>query len=220
LRLLEWIPDSMRVVAAGVLIWLAVIAVLNLLGENIERIPPWIGGGGMAALMIGLCLVFVWLFNLKGSGFLGGKTAAEHIGELERLGLVADQSFRAVRAFGVEEYEDEGLHYFLELEDGRVLFLSGQYLYDYEPILDSPEQNCPRRFPCTEFTVRRHRVEGYVVDLVCGGVVLAPETMARPFDPGDMDRDRFPGDGTLIADTDYESLKRERLGQTGSPSHG
>ena len=32
-------------------------------------------------------------------------------------------------AVAVEEFEDEGLSYFLLLDDGRTLFLSGQYLY-------------------------------------------------------------------------------------------
>ena len=71
----------------------------------------------------------------------------------------------------MEEFEDEGLHYFIELVDGRVLFLSGQYLYDYEPISDDPESNQPRSFPCTEFTVRRHKNDGCVVDLLRAGTV-------------------------------------------------
>ena len=62
-----------------------------------------------------------------------------------------------MRAFGVKEFEDEGLHYFLELTDGRVLVLSGQYLYDYEAISDDSETNRPRAFPCSEFTLRRHK---------------------------------------------------------------
>ena len=40
----------------------------------------------------------------------------------------------------------------------RDSFLSGQYLYDYEPISDDPDANEARSFPCTEFTVRRHRI--------------------------------------------------------------
>ncbi|HEV8357684.1 MAG TPA: hypothetical protein VGQ17_13105 [Gemmatimonadales bacterium] len=33
-------------------------------------------------------------------------------------------------AVAVEEAEDEGLSFYLLLDDGRTLFLSGQYLYD------------------------------------------------------------------------------------------
>ena len=49
----------------------------------------------------------------------------------------------------MEELEDEGVSYFLELDDGAVLFLSGQYLDEDE----SP-------FPCTEFIVRRLPADG------------------------------------------------------------
>ena len=74
--------------------------------------------------------------------------------------LIVDTPFQATRAFGVEDYGDEGSHYFLELADGSgILALCGQYLYAYEPITDDPELNQPRRFPCTSFTVRRHRTE-------------------------------------------------------------
>jgi len=100
---------------------------------------------------------------------------------LKEDGLLATTDFQARRAFGVQEYEDEGLHYFLELSDGRVLFLSGQYLYEYEPCEDDPENREPRRFPCTDFTILRHKVEGHVMELICRGTVLEPEFIALPF---------------------------------------
>ena len=52
------------------------------------------------------------------------------------------ERFTASRAFAVEEFEDEGSHYFVDLTDNRVLFLSGQYLYDYEPLEDAEETFC------------------------------------------------------------------------------
>lgn len=73
------------------------------------------------------------------------------------------EAYRVKRAFQVEEFEDEGSHYYIELDDRRVLFLSGQYLYDYD------SEDPPRAFPCTEFVVRRHRTKGYVVDISLSG---------------------------------------------------
>ena len=113
----------------------------------------------------------------------------------------------------MQELEDEGLHYFLELDDGRVLLMSGQYLYDYEPITDDPEQNQPRLFPCTQFTVRRHRTKRYVIDLLCGGTVLAPEVMAPPFRTETWQMDRFPEDGEMFGSGSYDGLKRQLLGE-------
>jgi hypothetical protein len=99
----------------------------------------------------------------------------------------------------VEEFEDEGLH----------------YLYDYEPISDDPELNQPRSFPCTEFTVRRHKKDGYVVDIVRGGTVLEPEVMAPAFGNKVWRAKRIPEDGQVITSASYDDLKREHTGATG-----
>jgi hypothetical protein len=114
--------------------------------------------------------------------------------------LLVSQSYVALRVFQVEEVEDEGLHYYLELDDGTVLFLSGDYLYDDE----TPN------FPCSRFTIRRHRDHGYVFDLQCDGEALQPEVVAPPFTADDHDHDRVPDDGTILT-TPYDELKRERL---------
>ena len=99
----------------------------------------------------------------------------------------------------MEEFEDEGLH----------------YLYDYEPISDDPELNQPRSFPCTEFTVRRHKKDGYVVDIVGGGTVLEPEVMAPAFGNKVWRAKRIPEDGQVITSASYDDLKREHTGATG-----
>ena len=80
----------------------------------------------------------------------------------------------------MEEFEDEGLHYFVELDDGSVLYLTGQMLWDYGPMSEGDEDDeFPhyRQFPCTEFEVLRHAREGYIVELVCRGKVLEPEVV-------------------------------------------
>lgn len=134
----------------------------------------------------------------------------DQIREWEEQGLLVSTDFRARRAFQVEEYEDEGPHYVLELEDGSVLYLNGQYLYDYEAIEDDdPEFHQPRRFPCTEFTVRRHRDKGYVVDLDCRGTVLEPEEVQPAFTTAEY-RSFDLGDGELIRDRTYEEVKSRR----------
>jgi hypothetical protein len=210
-KLLKRVPDSMRVVAAGLLIFIAVLAVVNILGEDgFERTPPWVSGGAIGLFMIGLCVVATRFLNRGGDPF-GRRTEEEQVAELERLNLLQTTSFRANRAFGVGEFEDEGLHYFLELEDGRVLFLSGQYLYDYEPIDDDPELNRARAFPCTDFIVRRHRHDGYVVDIACQGKLLEPEVVTPPFGRKDWKDGRVPEDGAILEDVTYDELKRQRL---------
>jgi len=126
--------------------------------------------------------------------------------ELERKNLLVGASFVADRAFCVHESADEdGPHYFLELEDGAVLHLSGAYLYEYEP-----SAGAPRHFPCTHFTVRRHAETGQVVDLICGGIVIEPEIEAPPFSRHDFARGRVPDDGAILRDIRFEELREQR----------
>jgi hypothetical protein len=109
----------------------------------------------------------------------------------------------------VEEFDDEGCQYFIELKNGSVLFLCGQYLYDYEPMGDGRKLKQPRRFPCTEFTILRDKRDGLIVDVICGGAVLEPEGEAPPFTTADFDPDLAPGDGDIISDRGYEQIKQE-----------
>jgi hypothetical protein len=174
---------------------------------------PAVFGPVMVLYLAILVGVAAWLFNPRGTSFLPGTTLEQQIVSLERAGLLQCQSFEATRAFRVEEFEDEGSSYFVELRDGSVLFLSGQYLYDYEPTEEGADESQPRRFPNTRFTVQRHAKAGYVVDLLCLGDVLEPELTAAPFSPAELRRGRVPSDGEIIRDRSYEEIKAERQGQ-------
>jgi hypothetical protein len=137
---------------------------------------------------------------------MGASVKAERrsIEELEREGVIVRESYEAARAFQVEEFEDEGCQYYLELKDGRVLYLCGQYLYDHEPIEDQA-----RKFPCTQFTLLRDKRHGWIVDVLCVGTVLEPEAEAPPSLTRDFGSDEAPGDGDIITDRSYEEIKRE-----------
>lgn len=125
---------------------------------------------------------------------------------LEAQGLLQSTTFRADRAFRVDGFEQRGPHYFIELEDGAgVLHLCGAYLYDYEPI-----DGALRHFPCTHFTVRRHAGLGYVVDLICGGLVIEPEVEAPPYSRMDFRERLVPEDGAILRDAGFDQLRYER----------
>ena len=208
----------MRLVGAGLFVFASMLLLVVVLGsQNVfDRAPVWVVGPGIAVFMVGMAVLSLWLFNRKGSDPFGRKTVEERIRELEEAGQVESVAYRATRAFGVEEFEDEGLHYFLELVDGRVLFLSGQYLYDYEPISGDPAMNQARSFPCTEFTIRRHKTDRYVLDMLRGGAVLEPEIMAPPFGEKAWKVNRVREDGEVIVGASYDELKRELAGPAGS----
>ncbi len=184
----------------------AAVILVSLTGV-IDQAPAGIVGLGLGFLLL-LLTIGAWiLFNPWWANPLVRLTPEERLRRLEDEGLLVSLDFQACQAFGVREADDEGLHYFLELRDGRVLYLSGQYLYDYEPISDDPEVNQPRRFPCTDFTVRRHKTEDYVVELVCRGRVIEPEFVAPLLSRRSWRLIGAPVDGQVLSDRPYDLLK-------------
>jgi len=195
---------TMRKVFAGLFVFAGMIAGLGVIdriwGDNA---PSW-----TMFPFVGLYLPMVFalayfLFNL-GLPRPWSPTAADIARRLDEQGLLVAEQFRAMRALEVDEFEDEGLSYFLELESGGILFLSGPYLYDYATRIDRS-----RAFPSTEFTVRRHKQKGHVVDIVCGGTVLEPELVATPFHDVDFKDGKVPEDGEIIRDRTYDEVKAD-----------
>jgi hypothetical protein len=62
------------------------------------------------------------------------------IAQMEQQGLLLHENTKRSGLFQVQEYEDEGCQYFIELKIGSTLFLCGQYLYDYEPMEGARQQ--------------------------------------------------------------------------------
>jgi hypothetical protein len=156
---------------------------------------------------LALSALATWLFNPWWANPLQLMPSEQLWRRLKDSGLISTRTYQARRAFEVQEYDDEGIHYFVELADGKILFPSGQYLYDYAPIEDDPEVNQPRSFPCTEFSVHRHKTEGYVMDLECRGTVIEPEFLAAPFPQQKKWPQRPLEDGQVIFDISYDDLK-------------
>ncbi|MDX9973122.1 MAG: hypothetical protein RBU21_09045 [FCB group bacterium] len=208
----------MRLILAGlfVICGLLVIPLVIAVLENSGPIPAY----GRAMLYMSV-LVYVpllifgafFLFNRRGTTRAMYMTPEEYERYLVGNGLLVEERYTAARAFNVEEFGDEGSIYFVELTDGRVLFLMGQYLYEYEPIDDGPDNRQPRTFPCTEFTLRRHRDEGYVYDIKCGGEILEPEVTAAWLGKDVWKKGVVPGDAEIIAGRTYDDLKQEHMGR-------
>jgi hypothetical protein len=203
----------MRVLLAGLLAYAGLIAAaifLSSTGLFSGNVPSW--AYKLAVVIVTVAVLFgaYALFNKRDYLMSKFRSAEEHIRWLESHGLLVDTTFKARRAFGVKEADDEGPHYFIELDDGRILYLNGQYLYDYEQTTDDPELNQPRRFPCTEFTTRRHKKDGYVVEIKCAGAVLEPELIASRFTNKDRKAGFVPEDGDVISDVSYEAAKMRK----------
>ncbi len=188
-------------------------------------------GGGMLFILVFAILWPVELGDVTGLGLLGaaclggGGIAWILCGrpnlvptdfkrtDYEAAGLLTSERFRAIRAFEVEEREDEGRHLYLELGDGRVLFLCGQYLYDYGEINDDPEVNQTATFPCTEFVLKRHKTEGWVHSIECGGRLIESLGRLPHYSEAYLKRHGFPEDGQVFDESLDVLLERIKAGR-------
>ena len=121
-----------------------------------------------------------------------------HLSEELAAGVAEITRFSARNAIRVEEFEDEGLSFFVELTDGRILFLSGQYLYE------SDETD---RFPNTSFTIVRTPRTRTVLEFDCRGDYFPPVETRSPFTDAEYRQGSVPSDGDIL-DFDFSILRR------------
>lgn len=203
------VNDILRLVSAGLFVVGGIFVVVFVLSHFFPDPPRWLAVF-VAPLLIFLVLAAGVVFSNWGKKRLPGKTDADFIKELQEENLLSSASYSALRAFEVQETEDEGLHYFVGLSNGEVLYLNGQYLYEY---LANPDTGQNRSFPCAEFTLCWHKEKDYTVGIICSGPVLELEVTAPEFDLGDLDNEEFLED-RIILKGNYEQIKAERMRNT------
>jgi hypothetical protein len=103
-------------------------------------------------------------------------------------GTATVSQFQAVAALEIEEFEDEGMTFYVALSDGRVLLLSGQYLY---PLVDA------NTFPSTEFETVRS-ASGLILGLTPTGTHLPPVGRRKPW-RNEFGRFGFAPDGEILS---------------------
>ncbi len=180
------------------LVIIFILGVLAVIGGRAVDLPTW-AIIALVVTLIGSGFLSILLLNLRTPPpKLAARNKDEEIAELDAQGLLTSETYHAKRAFtrGIAE----GVHYYLELADGRVLYLDGQYLDNY----DGHGAN-KRTFPCTEFDILRQKGEGYIVGLRCRGTVINPQHTEPPADYAYP-----PQDGEIIADRSYEELIGKR----------
>ncbi len=176
--------------------------------------PEWLTGVG---ILVGFCLsLFLTnkLINVPGTNFWSLSRAPEPGEQPEQEGLLVSTPYRATRYFEVEESHEEGPHYFIELHDGSVLHVNGRYLAAFGPRKVLSVIAFPRKFPCTEFVVRRDRYDGCVVDIRCRGSALEPEIVTPPFSKLDFQNGIVPHDGDVLTSRTYDEMKTARSGDS------
>ena len=154
--------------------------------------PNW--GAGIAAVAMYIAFPIVALSVWKARPSMSKFSMADAL-ENGKLGTA---DFDVHEAIAVEEAEDEGLIFFLDIGNGRTLFLAGQYLY-------TPcEEN---RFPSDKIRVYWHTELGLTYGVECLGDRLLPCEVLPPLDPDVIDRAFNPSDRDVIAQ-DLAAVRR------------
>jgi hypothetical protein len=182
-------------------------AVMSLLPASA---PEWQTNAGVMTGFIVSLFIVNKLVNVRGTKFWRLSRAPEPADPSVEDGLLVSTSYRAVRYFEVEESREEGPHYFIELRNGAVLYLNGRYLdaFAHRKFLNLFDS--PRKFPCSDFVVKRDRYEGGVADIECRGRALEPEFTAPPFEGPDWEGIMALRDGDIITSRTYEEMKARK----------
>ena len=86
---------------------------------------------------------------------------------------------RAKDAAEVEEVEDLGLNFFLDIGDSQLLFLSGQYLYELASDIGENEVKRRWKFPNQQFEIIRAPRSRRLLGVACHGEPLRPSRTYR-----------------------------------------
>lgn len=115
-------------------------------------------------------------------------------------GLAHVETLNVLAAIEIEEFEDEGTGFFLALEDGRVLCVIGQDLYDtaHDAAIEEGAEDARHEFPHTRIAYVSAPASGIRLDIKGVGAPLRPrgivETTAKHFKPKGPP---LPEDGTF-----------------------
>ena len=177
---------------SGIAIFVLTV-LLVLLGSSVIPAPAI----APAAVAVGTGVFVAWYVYVQRRHRLAQRRSEAAMAREAGAGHVKSTTYTIRDAVAVEESEDEGLSFYLLLDDGRTLFLSGQYLY--EPV--------EAGFPWTSFELVRSPVAGYVVRLVSHGPSLRPSRTRPPFIDAEYKSRVVPDDGD-VATRDFDALGR------------
>jgi hypothetical protein len=196
----HWAYAVITALATALVVWVFCLLASTFLGMHREVVLRYMH------VALGVTLVGSFAYHFR-KQLLQARRSTEKKRQRYAADLAAQQieewRVRVVDAIEVEEFEDEGRQCYLELEDGRVLFLSGQYLYDDEDDdegerEDEGAKHKTPRFPNRELLITRLPHAGDVFDLQLLGDHFPPSVTLPPFTRDDHEQDRVPEDGQIL----------------------
>lgn len=179
-----------------------VVTVFTMGFTNRPEIYLSVGAATAAILVAVFCLCFgPWIRSLRSSYSAHAASVREDI----EKGNVKIKVFRPVAAWLIEDIDDEGPGYLLQLPKNRILFLQGQHLYWTEGSEESEifghdgpaDRSTSREFPNTEFGIVSGPSSGWFLGLACLG---DPLPISRRIDPDEELKsvERYVGDGDVF----------------------
>ena len=142
----------------------------------------------LSVATFGIASALLWWSHQRRLGAVY-RTAAQQR-QVDRSGDVEEWRVKVADAIEVEEWGDLGLNFYLALEDGRVLFLSGQYLYD------DVEAG---RFPNRDLVLVWSSGSRMLLDLRCEGEPFAASSKLPSFTRPQHRAGEVPRDGDILA---------------------
>jgi hypothetical protein len=198
---------SVRLIFAGLFILIGVLGEMFFVDRMYPDINPF-EGKLFGPWIVVLVAAAYFLFHersswVKRDGVLTYRRRDELISDI----------YHARRSLELRDLGTNDGWYLIELDTGKVLCLwdnlpSGPLGFD-------PANPEVRRFPCTEFTVSRHAVEGFTVEVVCAGQVIKPVSVSLPNHYDDWLYTYLPKDGDFIPDRTFDEVKAEVVKASG-----
>lgn len=98
--------------------------------------------------------------------------------------------FEIFAAIEIEEFEDEGVTYLLDIGENKTLCLTGQYLY--EPIETGS-------FPSEKIRVLWHKTENFTFGIEFVGAKIIPQRKLPPVTENQIKSGVIPGDREVVS---------------------
>jgi hypothetical protein len=160
----------MRVIFAGCTVYIILMVFVGVFSANLEKGNPAIWGTCIGVGIIVTAILASWVFNKRGMRPTF-KSMVQIRDELDKAGVLRRTEFEATCYFEMNEFDDEGMHIFVGLKNGKTLYLTGQYLYDYGD-LDENDDNWVSRFPTDKFTVVENTDGKFVFEIIPVGEIV------------------------------------------------
>lgn len=193
--------SRVRLAWAGLFILVGILAEVVFVHQVFPGINPYEGRFFPSWVVI-LVVAAYFLFNersawVRKDGVLTYRRRDELISDI----------YHARRALELRDLDTKDGWDLIELDSGKVLCLwdnlpSGPLGFD-------PANPEVRKFPCTEFTILRHAVEGFTAEVICAGEVIKAVTVSLPDHYDDWLYTYLPKDGDMIPGKSFDEVEAE-----------